>query len=99
MTEKNLLSNSVDLVVNEAKFDCFMGKGRRKNNKETSTVVFGFSKYIWSLEDLINNADFEIFANNIFAEVNGYLIGVQDYDSTIKKISQQKMEFSKKFLA
>ena len=99
MTDKNLLENSVDLVVDEAKFDCFMANGREKNTEETSSVAFGFSKYIWSLENLINDVNFGVFVDSLFAEVNSYLVGTQDYDTTIEKITQQKNEFSKKFLA
>jgi len=93
MTDKNLLDNGVHLVVKEAEFDCFMAKGREKNTKETSSVAFGFSKYIWSLESLINNVDFEVFVDDVFAEINSYLVGTQDYDSTITKILQYKKHF------
>ena len=95
MTDKNLLNHGVNLVVEEAKFDCFMAKDRKKNTEETSSVAFGFSKYIWSLENLINDVGFGIFVDDIFSEVNSYLVGTQDYDTTINNILQQQKTFSK----
>lgn len=95
MTDKDLLNNGINLVVEEAKFDCFMQKGRGKNTEETSSVAFGFSKYILSLENLINDVGFGIFVDAIFSEVNSFLVGTQDYNTTINNILEQKRIFTK----
>lgn len=98
MTDKTLSEKEIRLVMEEAKITCFMAKGRDKNNEETSSVASSFSKYIWSLKSLINEVNFDVFANNLFSEVNSYLLGTQDYGSTINNILQQKRAFAEKFL-
>lgn len=98
MSDKDLLRDGVRLAMEEAKFNCTLAKGRKKNNAETSSALYGFSKYIEALDDLINNYDFGIFLDNIHAVVKSYLSGQKKYKSTIKKIKQYEETFSKKFL-
>lgn len=99
MIDKNLLNDAVNLAVEEAKFDCSMQEGRGKNTEETSRVALSFSRYIWSLESLINDVNFDIFVNGLFSEVNSFLVGTQDFETTINNILEQKRTFTKKFLA
>jgi len=98
MNDKDSLADGVHLVMEEAWFDCAMTRDREKDNEETSSVLFGFSKYIEGLNDFIDNDDFEEFIENIFTVVKNYLIGKKDYKSTIKEMTQYETAFSKEFL-
>lgn len=97
MIDKDLLVKGVHVAVEEAKFDCFMAKDREKNNEAASSVLFGFSKYLEALEDLINKDDFGVFADDIFAMLKGYLTGKKDHQSTISEMIQYKETFLAKF--
>ena len=97
MNEKDLLENGVHVVMEEAKHICFMEKGRVKDNSETSSVLYGFSKYIESLENFINRDDFSAFVDDIFTMVNTYLRDEEDYENTINEMLQYKKTFLKKF--
>jgi len=98
MNDKDSLTDGVHLVMEEAWFDCAMARDCEKDNEETSSVLFGFSKYIEGLNDFIDNDDFEEFIENIFTVVKNYLIGKKDYKGTIKEMTQYETAFSKEFL-
>ncbi|QBJ03734.1 hypothetical protein ATCCB_0041 [Lactobacillus phage ATCCB] len=98
MNEKDLLENGVHVVMEEAKHICFMEKGRVKDNSETSSVLFGFSKFIESLENFIDRDNFSVFVDDIFTMVNSYLSDEEDYENTINEMTQYETAFSKEFL-
>lgn len=93
MNEKDLLAKCIRLAMEEVKLDCLMAKGGGKNNMEASSVLFGFSKYLEALEDLINKDDFGVFADDIFAMLKSYLIGDKDYQSAMSEMIQYEKEF------
>lgn len=97
MNEKDLLAKCVRLAMEEVKLDCFMAKDREKNNMAASSVLFGFSKYLEALEDLINKDDFGVFADDIFAMLKSYLIGKKDYQSAMSEMIQYEKTFLAKF--
>lgn len=98
MTEKKLLANGVRLVMEEVKSDCVLAVGRQKNTKETSDVLYGFSKYIEGLDDLLDYEDFGIFADNVYAEVKDYLTGQKDFNIIFENIEKYEKAFLKEFV-
>lgn len=98
MNEKDLLENGVRVIMEEAKHVCFMEKGRVKDNSETSSVLFGFSKFIESLENFIDRDDFGVFVDDIFTMVNSYLSDEEDYENTISEMIQYEKTFLAKFV-
>lgn len=97
MNEKDLSAKCVRLVMEEVKLDCLMAKDREKNDKEAYSVLFGFSKYLESFEDLINKDDFGVFADDIFAMLKNYLTGKKDYRSAMSEMIQYEKTFLAKF--
>jgi len=97
MNEKDLLENGVRVVMEEAKHVCFMEKGRVKDNSETSSVLFGFSKFIEALENFIDRDDFGVFLDGIFAVVDSYLNDEEDYENAISEMIQYKKTFLVEF--
>lgn len=95
MSDKDLIMDGIRLAMMEIMFDCNMEKDRKKNTKETTEIMYGFSKYSEALDDLVDDYDFGVFLDDIFGELKKYLVGNKDYKSTVKKIKKYKKSFVK----
>lgn len=95
MSKKDLVMDGIRLAMMEIMFDCNMAKDREKNTKETSEIMFGFSKYSEALDDLVGDYDFGVFLDDIFGELKKYLVGNKNYKNTVKEIKKYKKSFMK----